>query len=260
MAKRNLLASVVAILALIVPLTVATGCKDCLKANVDRIRLGCFEKCSLAFNAASSEYSSCYSECNNLVFNDHCCTGSCSANAGTCLRPFFANPMPTLEKRGDPDAIDELARIQADPKRLNMRALIARDWPYHLIRTTADLRALHPRLFRDTRVYFPSSSETCARNIWDTPEPKDIEIRADPGQVCCKAAQAIIGAGVVSLGKIIPPLGDGTGLSDEDKQASLILIMFGTASSFACSRLYKINCIFDGRLPTPTRTGKRSAC
>ncbi|KAI6090686.1 hypothetical protein F4821DRAFT_228832 [Hypoxylon rubiginosum] len=65
------------------------GCNNCLGVSADRINYGCRQDCSSAFNSASSEYEVCYDTCQHFAFTKHCCTGSCSGDANTCMNRFL---------------------------------------------------------------------------------------------------------------------------------------------------------------------------
>ncbi|KAI0179455.1 hypothetical protein GGR52DRAFT_570337 [Hypoxylon sp. FL1284] len=66
-----------------------------------------------------------------------------------------------------------------------------------------------------------------------------IEARVDLGAACCKAAQAILAASVT---KVVPLLQNQ--IWNEDALSGLILIGFGLSSATACSKVFRVSCLF----------------
>ncbi|XXH04115.1 hypothetical protein Hte_010527 [Hypoxylon texense] len=66
-----------------------------------------------------------------------------------------------------------------------------------------------------------------------------VEVRVDVGSACCKAAQAILAASVT---KVVPLL-QGQ-IWDDDALAGLILIGFGLSAATACSKVFRVSCLF----------------
>lgn len=117
----------------------------------------------------------------------------------------------------------------------------------------------------------PSDANTCMNNFWPPDDPTRKLIRSaeerthsrdftstsdvtavairhaelelvdprDLGQICCKAASAIITA---SSTKLYPLLNEQRW--NDDVAAGLVLISTGMALSFACSRTFHIDCLF----------------
>ncbi|KAI1397108.1 hypothetical protein F4819DRAFT_499732 [Hypoxylon fuscum] len=65
------------------------GCKNCLGLSADLINHDCSQKCNEAFNPSSSENEKCYELCHHFAFERHCCSGTCSSDANTCMNQFL---------------------------------------------------------------------------------------------------------------------------------------------------------------------------
>ncbi|KAK8063659.1 hypothetical protein PG996_008311 [Apiospora saccharicola] len=184
------------------------GCKDCLGYSPDQIKYQCLQLCSKAFPAASSELQTCDQYCGDFVVDHKCCSGTCSSNANTCMNTFFP-PAEVLTKTSTM-AFEAGGRI-------------------------------HPR---DLAVIAPSSPTTSSPRSVSVPMRQDgvflLHPRVDYGEACCKAANVVL----TSAAK--PVLGLINGQQwDEDAASGVILVGFGLASAFACSRIFHVNCVFE---------------
>ncbi|KAF2091484.1 hypothetical protein K490DRAFT_5277, partial [Saccharata proteae CBS 121410] len=206
----------------------AIGCDNCLDQSKDTIRLGCFEQCASAYNAGTDEYEYCRSECTTFVFNDKCCNTACVSNTQKC----YDNSMTSLSKGhwnnkrdGEiPDRSEELEAIRRDPRILNYKALLMREPPYDAIQTTEELRSLNPRAFKN---YF-----------LETDTAGELDKRVDPGKACCHAGKMALAAGSAALAK-----GVATD-SPEEMVGAMVMVAFGAAVSYTCSKVYNTQCVF----------------
>ncbi|RHZ49494.1 uncharacterized protein CDV56_103447 [Aspergillus thermomutatus] len=216
----------------------ATGCSKCLNQNEDNIRLGCFNKCKEAFNPSSTEYQVCRDQCTEFVFQDHCCTSSCSSKADVCLNDYFHGVGLTKRDSMDEEAYyrSQLDAIRENPDLLDKRALLVGAAPYHLIRSTEDLHSLNHPDFNETIVYDVSADDG----------PGTLDRRVDRGKVCCTAARTVLKTGVVEVGPALA--------SDEwteEQYAGLVLVGFGIAGAWTCNRVYNVQCLFFNARPAP---------
>ena len=128
---------------LFLPFTTALGCPNCLGYDKGALVSSCHKACgdpAIGFKK-KNEIEVCREYCDKMVKEKSCCTSTCSANRYTCTRPASLSARDTLS---DTTAIEELEEIKKDPSKLNMVKLIARDPPYHMLRTTRELRSLNP--------------------------------------------------------------------------------------------------------------------
>ncbi|XBQ92081.1 hypothetical protein V6000_007602 [Aspergillus fumigatus] len=191
----------------------ATGCSKCLNQNADNIRLGCFNKCGEAFNPSSSEYHACRDQCTEFVFQDHCCTSSCSSKSKVCLNDYFHRVGLTKRDSVDEEAhyLAQLDAIRANPDLLDKRALLVGDAPYHLIRSTEDLRSLNHPDFTNTIVY----------DVFGHTGAGALDRRIDYGKTCCLAAGAVLQKGMAEIG-----LGWTSNEWTDDQRQGLVLGVF----------------------------------
>ncbi|KAF3388627.1 hypothetical protein F1880_003331 [Penicillium rolfsii] len=225
-------------MAIFTSLTEATGCSKCLNQNEDNIRLGCFDKCKEAFNPSSTEYQVCRDQCTEFVFQDHCCTSSCSSNADVCLNDYFHRV--GLTKRESTDEEDfhrsQLEAIRENPALLDKRALLAGDAPYHLVRSTEHLRSLNHPDFRETIVYDVSEAGSLGT----------LDRRVDHGKVCCLAAKTVLNSGALAVGPALQK-----DEWSEEEYAGLVLVGFGIAGAYTCNLVYNVQCVFFNARPAP---------
>ncbi|KAJ5757552.1 uncharacterized protein N7511_006246 [Penicillium nucicola] len=209
----------------------ATGCNKCLNQNEDDIRLGCFNKCKDAFNPSSGEYQVCRDQCTEIVFNDHCCTSSCSSKSDVCLNDYFHRIGLTKRDSSDEETLhrSQLDAIRENPSLLDKRALLAGDAPYHLIRNTEQLRSLN----------HPDFNETIVHDVSEDGGLGTLDRRVDHGKVCCLAAKAVLNAGAIQVGPALHK-----DQWSEEEYAGLVLVTFGIAGAWSCNYWYNVQCIF----------------
>ncbi|KAH1807832.1 hypothetical protein KXW04_008017 [Aspergillus fumigatus] len=214
----------------------ATGCSKCLNQNADNIRLGCFNKCGEAFNPSSSEYHACRDQCTEFVFQDHCCTSSCSSTSKVCLNDYFHRVGLTKRDSVDEEAhyLAQLDAIRANPDLLDKRALLVGDAPYHLIRSTEDLRSLNHPDFTNTIVY----------DVFGHTGAGALDRRIDYGKTCCLAAGAVLQKGMAEIG-----LGWTSNEWTDDQRQGLVLVSFGVAAAYACNLVYNVQCLMFNARP-----------
>ncbi|GFF39860.1 hypothetical protein IFM58399_05726 [Aspergillus lentulus] len=216
----------------------ATGCSKCLNQNEDNIRLGCFNKCKEAFNPSSSEYHACRDQCTEFVFQDHCCTSSCSSKSNVCLNDYFHRVGLTKRDSTDEEAYyrSQLDAIRENPDLLDKRALLVGDAPYHLIRSTKDLHSLN----------HPDFSETVVYDVFEHNIVGALGRRIDQGQTCCWVAGAVLQRGITEIGAGWTS----NDWTDEQRQG-LVLVSFGVAAAYACNLVYNVQCLLFNARPAP---------
>ncbi|KAI4858920.1 hypothetical protein F4820DRAFT_441286 [Hypoxylon rubiginosum] len=102
-------------------------------------------------------------------------------------------------------------------------------------------RSIVPSLSEDrnhARDFTPLEPEYGAVMVRDD-ETGLIEARVDVGSACCKAAQAILASSVT---KVVPLLQNQ--IWNEDALSGLILIGFGLSAATACSKVFRVSCLF----------------
>ncbi|KAJ5301423.1 hypothetical protein N7508_006286 [Penicillium antarcticum] len=224
--------------AILASLVNATGCSKCLNQNEDNVRLGCFNKCKDAFNPSSTEYEVCRDQCTEFVFNDHCCTSSCSSTSDVCLNDYFHRVGLTKRDSSDEEAfyVSQLDAIRENPSLLDKRALLAGDAPYHLIRSTEQLRDLKHPDFNETVLYDVSEEGGLGT----------LDRRVEHGKVCCLAAKTVLNAGAL---QVAPALQKDEW--NEEEYAGLVLVSFGIAGAWTCNYVYNVQCVFFNANPVP---------
>ncbi|GME66438.1 hypothetical protein K490DRAFT_5277 [Neofusicoccum parvum] len=221
----------------------AYGCSNCAGADLGRVRGGCLQACNEAFTTGTSERGFCRDECPTVVADDKCCVATCAGSRNTCVRDSLvalAKGRAGVRRAADAEQLD---RIRRDPRLLDVRALALREPPYDAVETTEQLRALDPRGLRGWTVQGDGGGAAAGA----------LEKRVNPGVVCCKTAKTIM----AGAGALLPTSMVLSEMTDEETVAAMVLVAFGAAGTYACSRAYQINCVFDGTVPTPTNTVAR---
>ena len=196
----------------------AYGCSNCLGIKNDFIYGGCTFLMTKMFNPSTVELGVGKNICREFVQVDRCCTSSCSASPQTCMN----TPVPT-----DESTLKQLEVIKRNPALLDVRSLLLGEPPYHLIRETKDLQALHPRAFQGWHV--EGSFSEVGRDL-------SLEERG-VGQACCIAVKTTMLAG---FGQLAPYAA--TMEWTDSNTAGVILIAAAAAGAAACNKAFGVMC------------------
>lgn len=202
----------------------ALGCPRCFGFDQRKLVASCQAICQhpkFGFPSGKAR-TACLKNCETFINGDRCCAPTCLAATNTCLKPSSISKRDTVALMA---SRDQLEKVKRNPASLDMPTLLAREPPYDIIETTADLQALNPRAFETWQVDTGLSK----------PEAGTLVERANP-QICCNLARIMVTAGVTALAGSM-------GNDDSDQQyAAMLAITIGWAASSACARYYAIIC------------------
>lgn len=203
----------------LVPAAMAVGCPNCLGFDKSVITSTCSKACAdptIGFPDQDS-ITNCQQYCSTFANKDGCCnTITCSSDPLTCTHP---QSLTSRDTTSDDEALKELERIKRDPSLINFSRLISRDWPYHLIGSTEEIRSLDPHSLAD----------------WQMEGSQTHEIRRrTSATICCKVAKGMAMGAMAMLPVAYQ--------SEDDFQALVILTTIGMASAWTCGKLFSMVC------------------
>ena len=160
-----------------IPAVTAVGCPNCLGYDKGLITGTCQKACAdpkIGFTD-HDQIISCQTNCNHFVNDQQCCTTvTCSPDKEVCTRP---DRLSSRSIQPDEAALNEIEGIKKDPSLLDFSRLAARDSPYHIIRSTKDLRSLDPISLGHWQV--------------ESPETDGLQARSN-ADVCCLVARGMV--------------------------------------------------------------------
>lgn len=203
----------------LIPAVTALGCANCLNYDKGLITSICHKACAdpkIGFRKPN-EVTNCQQYCDHFVNDQKCCnTVTCAADPFTCTHP---QRLSSRDTESDKAALRELESIERDPSLLDLSRLVSRDPPYHMIRSTEDLRSLNPRALAHWQM---EGSQTTG-----------LQTRSN-AEVCCLIAKGMVWGAQTMLPSAYQ--------SEDNFHALIILSAIGMGAAWTCGKLYAMPC------------------
>ncbi len=205
----------------LLPAVWAVGCPNCLGYDRTVIATTCKTACAdpdYGFTDPD-QITNCEQYCDTFTNIQNCCnSATCPSDPFTCTHP--QSLVSRDINQTDTAEIEELEKIRRDPSTLDISRLISRDSPYHLLKSTEEVRALDPRSLA----------------LWqlEGSPPSGKLQRRGAADICCKVAKGMaLGAGAML------PTAMG---SQDDFQSFVILMVISMAAAQTCGKLFSMIC------------------